>query len=202
MKKCNHCQQIKEINLFVKKSNDKYRPLCKDCYSLKRKEYYQKNKEVIKEKSKNWKLKNPDKFKKYYTEYNKTISDKKRQYQRQYQREYMKNRKETDKLFKLSDLIRSKIRKCFNGYKSKKTTEILGCSFEEFKIYLESKFEYWMNWDNHGLYNGELNYGWDIDHIIPISSAKTEEDIIKLNHYTNLRPLCSYYNRVIKRNYS
>ena len=34
-----------------------------------------------------------------------------------------------------------------------------------------------MNWENYGLYNGELNYGWDIDHIIPISSAKTEEEV-------------------------
>jgi len=51
---------------------------------------------------------------------------------------------------------------------------------------LESKFEDWMNWDNQGKYNGEFNYGWDINHIIPISSAKTEDDIIKLNHYTNL----------------
>jgi len=34
---------------------------------------------------------------------------------------------------------------------------------------------------------------------IPISYAKTEEDVIKLNHYTNLQPLCSFVNRVIKR---
>ena len=55
-----------------------------------------------------------------------------------------------------------------------------------------------MTWENRGLYNGELDYGWDIDHIVPICSAKTEEDVIKLNHYTNLQPLCSYTNRVIK----
>jgi hypothetical protein len=86
------------------------------------------------------------------------------------------------------------------GYKkSSKTTEILGCTFEEFKMYLESKFEPWMNWTNKGLYNGELNYGWDIDHIIPLSSARTEEDVIRLNHYTNLQPLCSKMNRDIKR---
>jgi len=56
-----------------------------------------------------------------------------------------------------------------------------------------------MNWDNHGLYNGELNYGWDVDHIIPISSAKTEEDIYKLNHFSNFQPLCSKVNRDIKK---
>ncbi len=56
-----------------------------------------------------------------------------------------------------------------------------------------------LNWNNRGLYNGELNYGWDIDHIIPLSSAKTEEEMILLNHYSNLQPLCSKINRDIKR---
>ena len=83
--------------------------------------------------------------------------------------------------------------------KLSKTEIILGCSYEEFKTHLETKFEPWMNWDNRGLYNGELNYGWDIDHIIPISLASTEEEIIKLNHYSNLQPLCSKINRDIKR---
>jgi hypothetical protein len=64
---------------------------------------------------------------------------------------------------------------------------------------LENKFEPWMNWDNQGRYNGEFDYGWDIDHIIPLSSAKNEEDIIKLSHYSNLQPLCSKVNRDIKK---
>ena len=71
---------------------------------------------------------------------------------------------------------------------------------EDFKKYLESKFEPWMSWDNYGLYNGIGNYGWDLDHIIPISSAITENDVIKLNHYTNLQPLCSFINRNVKKN--
>ena len=57
-----------------------------------------------------------------------------------------------------------------------------------------------MNWDNYGLYNGELGYGWDIDHIKPISSASTEQEVITLNHYTNLQPLCSKVNRDVKKN--
>jgi hypothetical protein len=117
-------------------------------------------------------------------------------------KEYRKRKKETDPLYRLHQLVSSIIRKSFNynGFKkSSRTHEILGISFEEFKFYLESKFESWMNWENRGLYNGELNYGWDIDHIIPISSAKTEDDIIRLNHYSNLQPLCSKINRDIKK---
>lgn len=56
-----------------------------------------------------------------------------------------------------------------------------------------------MTWDNKGLYNGELNYGWDIDHIIPLSSANSEDDLYRLNHFTNLQPLCSKVNRDIKK---
>jgi hypothetical protein len=55
-----------------------------------------------------------------------------------------------------------------------------------------------MSWDNYGLYNGQLNYGWDIDHIIPLYSAEKEVDVLRLNHYTNLQPLCSKVNRDLK----
>ena len=58
-----------------------------------------------------------------------------------------------------------------------------------------------MNWENRGLYKIDTyNYGWDIDHIIPLDTAITEDDIIKLNHYTNLQPLCSKVNRDEKKN--
>jgi hypothetical protein len=57
-----------------------------------------------------------------------------------------------------------------------------------------------MTWENKGLYNGNPNYGWDIDHIIPLSEAKSKDDVIRLNHYTNLQPLCSYINRDVKKN--
>jgi hypothetical protein len=60
-----------------------------------------------------------------------------------------------------------------------------------------------MTWENYGNPKDgilELNKTWDIDHIIPLYDAITEEDIIRLNHYTNLQPLCSYTNRIIKKN--
>ncbi len=113
-----------------------------------------------------------------------------------------KNKISIDMLFNISTKIRSTIANSFtrNGHKkNSKCQDILGCTFEELKKHLESKFEDWMTWDNRGLYNGTYNYGWDIDHIMPLASAKTEEDIIRLNHYTNLQPLCSKVNREIKK---
>lgn len=60
--------------------------------------------------------------------------------------------------------------------------------------YIEEKFESWMNWNNNGMYTSNYNETWHLDHIIPISKALNEEDIIKLNHYTNFQPLCSKKN--------
>jgi hypothetical protein len=37
-----------------------------------------------------------------------------------------------------------------------------------------------MNWDNYGKYNGKINHGWNIDHIVPVSSANTEDEVLKL----------------------
>jgi hypothetical protein len=60
---------------------------------------------------------------------------------------------------------------------------IIGCTPSFLKEYIENQFKDGMSWDNYGF------YGWHIDHIIPLSSAKTEEDLYKLSHYTNLQPL-------------
>lgn len=73
-----------------------------------------------------------------------------------------------------------------NLTKSNKTTEILGLSIEQFKQYIESQFKQGMSWENRG--------DWHIDHIIPISFAENEEEVIMLNHYTNLRPLWKVEN--------
>jgi len=163
------------------------------------KSYYDNNKELFSQKSKDYRLKNREKLneKKKEWDKNRSIEEK-----RNYRNNYNKTKKIEDPLYKLRCNTRSYLSMILRklGFnKSRKTTEILGCSFEELKSYLESKFEPWMTWENRGLYNGELNYGWDVDHIIPLSSAETEDDIIKLNHYTNLQPLCSKINRDIKK---
>lgn len=60
---------------------------------------------------------------------------------------------------------------------------IIGCEWNELKSYIEAKFSKDMTWENYG------QFGWHLDHIIPLASAKTEDDLYKLNHYTNLQPL-------------
>jgi hypothetical protein len=201
----------REANLEKSKEyNKRWREENKEYKKLKDKEYQIKKSETLKEKRKDRYVKNKDRE----LEYNKKWREENKEYKKlkdkEYGHKYKSRRNEnhsikmkTNILYSLSHITRGLIQKSIRsgGYtKKSKTYEILGCSFEDFKLYLESKFEHWMNWDNRGLYNGELNYGWDIDHIIPISSAKSEEEIIKLNHYTNLQPLCSYTNRYIKKN--
>ena len=182
----------------------------KDENKIRHHEYYLKNKEKIKNKTKNWKLNNPERKKelnKIHSNKTETKETKKKWREinkdklRTYFKNYIKNKRK-DPIFKLKSNLRKSIAKSFrtiNMRKNSRTHIIVGCSFEELKQHLEKQFLPWMNWDNHGLYNGILNYGWDIDHITPLSSAKTEEDVIKLNHYSNLQPLCSYTNRHIKK---
>jgi hypothetical protein len=65
---------------------------------------------------------------------------------------------------------------------------IIGLSPKAFKRYIEKQFKPGMSWDNYG--------EWHIDHIIPLSIANSEISAIKLNHYTNLRPLWADENSV------
>jgi len=113
-------------------------------------------------------------------------------------------RRKNDALYRVKKNLRKRIQlmlKSKNSIKTSGTFNILGIDKKGFIKHLESLWEPWMNWDNYGLYKKDtFNYGWDIDHIVPSSTAITEEDIYKLNHYTNLRPLCSKVNRDIKRN--
>jgi len=162
-----------------------------------------------KESNKRWRDANKEKISEYRKQYYTANKDKTKTYNKEYHKEnvdkrieYVKIRKQNDPLFKLKERLRSSIsyslkRKGFT--KKNRTHEILGCTFEEFKTYIEIKWEPWMSWNNYGKYNGQPNYGWDIDHIKPMASALNENDIIFLNHYKNLQPLCSYINRDVKK---
>jgi hypothetical protein len=195
-KECNKCGEVKSITGFAKDSSrkDGYSYTCKTCKNGNSKKWYNENKEKLQEKYLNNKEEILEKRKIYYHDNKETISKR--------HSEYRKKRLTDDQLFKLRYVVKGLIRDSFRGNsisKNSKTFDILGCTIPEFKEHLESQFEDWMTWENRGLYNGEYNYGWDIDHMIPISSAETEDDVIRLNHYTNLQPLCSRVNRYDKR---
>ena len=165
---------------------------------------YEENKEMMREKAKIWRQNNPDKVKERNRKSRESIDKEKtkiimNEYRKNnkekillQRKEYLKNNPEMKIKFnknrtknmtpiqRLKLCMRNSLNKSLkrNGYtKSSRTHDILGCSFEEFKLYLESKFESWMTWENHGKYNYEFNYGWDIDHIIPLSIANTGRDI-------------------------
>jgi hypothetical protein len=214
-KVCNTCQLELSLDNFTKdkSTKDNLKNICKKCCSIKNTEWRNNNKQKRSEYQKEYKTKN----KEYLKEYNKkrnedfkikngisrhTLWDRKNKTRR---KKLLQYRLKTDPVFALKYRLRSSLNAIFrhNGYTKKhKSHDILGCSYEEFMLHLENQFEDWMNWDNRGLYDGEFNYGWDIDHIIPTSLAKTECELIKLCHYTNLQPLCSKINRDIKKNKS
>ena len=141
-----------------------YRNTCKTCENKKRYELKKK-------------LKSDPKYLEYYRRQDADLKKKKRS--------------QGDSKFNFIEDLRTLVRQSIknkNYTKKSKTFEILGIDCDGFLSHIESQFVEGMSWDNHGL------YGWHVDHIIPVSSASNEEEIIKLNHYTNLRPLWAKEN--------
>ena len=92
----------------------------------------------------------------------------------------------TDPLFKMAHNLRGRLRpalKVKKWHKDCQFKDYIGCTLEELKAHLEKQFTVGMDWDSYG------EKGWHIDHIIPLASATTVEEMIKLCHYTNLQPL-------------
>lgn len=169
-KKCSKCKDVKSLSEFAKDKSrlDGYSYNCKSC----KKAYRNANKD----KSKAYYQDNKDKKKAYYQDNKYKI--------RENQTVYNKRKRHTNPMFKLKDNLRKRLSSAIKrkGYsKNTKTADTLGCSWELLKEYLESQFVNGMNWDNYGK--------WHIDHIKPLASANTEEEIYNLNHYTNLQPL-------------
>lgn len=114
-------------------------------------------------------------------------------------KEKIKNSKTTEQRIKgnIRNLIGQSFRRACKGnhVKSSSTEDILGCTLDFFKKHLENLFEDGMEWKNNGrCKDGNCDNVWHIDHRIPLSSAETEQEIIKLCHYTNLQPLWAIDN--------
>jgi hypothetical protein len=85
---------------------------------------------------------------------------------------------------RLKNALRSRIKIALKKPAKKTRTHILvGCSIQELKLHIEKQFQPGMTWDNWA------QFGWHLDHIKPLSSAKNIEEMESLCHYTNLQPL-------------
>jgi len=190
IKNCNCCKVDKDVLDFYKLKNrgdvlSGYSANCIPCQKDKNKEsqrrYKINNSDKRNEYIKKWRQDNKEDIKLKKSIYYKNNKEKIIEQVGLYQKERMK----TDSLYKLTRGIRSLILVSFKNQfteKSKRTQEILGCTYEEFKIYLESQFDENMNWENQGSY-------WHMDHIKPISLATSKDEVYELNHYTNFQPL-------------
>lgn len=182
-KTCSKCKIKKSIYDFnkLKSTKDGLTYQCKNCVNSLRKQNYYKNidKELLRRKNnteylKEWREKNHTKLKEQ--------KDRNKEKRNQYFKDRYHSKPENKIVHNLCARINKYI-KLNKITKNNKSIKYIGCTPNELKSHLESQFTDGMSWDNYGM------YGWHIDHIIPKSLIKTEEDLIKISHYTNLQPL-------------
>lgn len=175
-------------------------PTCNKCYS---KVYRQKNKDKIRTTIDAWRLANKEQHQaseQKWRQENKTHKDatdkawrevNKEQY-RARQNNYVKNKLKVDPCFKLARALRHRVNEAIKtGQKAGSAVRDLGCSIEEFKKHLESKFYpnpetgEAMTWDNHTV------RGWHIDHIKPLIGfdLTDREQFLEAASYKNQQPL-------------
>ncbi len=182
-KKCLKCHEIKNINEFTINSEviDGHSRYCKVCLHKNEKiDRNKRTKSMTKEELEEHRNKNRKKDRKYYTNNREELIKKKSK--------YITERIKNDTEFKIIMRCRTRLNRIIKikGIrKHKHTTELIGCSVKELKIYIESQFSKGMTWENYGV------NGWHIDHIIPCDAfdlTKPEEQC-KCFYYTNLQPL-------------
>ena len=215
-KVCPDCKIEKDANDFHKATRKKngISIYCKICTNLRTKNHYYKNrekrikkineyrethKEHLREKQKiTWKLYR-EKNKEYLNEYNRKWREENRELARdltknwrlnnlEYRNEYKRKRNKEDPSYKLSELLRSRVKGALKGnYKSGSAIRDLGCPIEDLKWWFEFWFDEGMNWDNHGYGKGK----WNIDHIKALSKFDLTDRVqfLEACNYKNLQPL-------------
>jgi len=173
----------------------------------KRAEYAKNNKEKISQTQKKYYRKNIEKIRDYHKEYRKNNKEKIRIEKRKYQKKKMK----TDPSFRIRRYVRNSIYCALIRNNSLKNNlsilKFLPYSMKELKLHLESQFEYWMTWDNWGVYdsknwddNNPETWTWQLDHIIPQSyfhyKSMEDDDFIKCWSLDNLRPYSAKFNSI------
>lgn len=189
-KACRICNENKSLDDFYEYEAVRVKARCKSCikkqrqkerdrdrkaYNTGKREYYSANKERCASHSR-----------KYYKN-NKTEIVKKK-------RIHGLERRSTDPVYKMKINIRSRLRNFAHNKNIRKKEQmigIVGCNWEFLWRYLGDSFE--ANYAMSREYMGDFNY--EIDHIVPLATAKTKEDLNKLNHYTNLQILLAEDNR-------
>lgn len=185
LKRCFRCEQILDLSEFSKNKGS-----CRVC---------------SKDMTDNWLKNNPN----YHKQQRKKTHAKRVEYDKKWREnnreKYLarkhknraKRRKE-DPVYRISNSLRCRLYSSLkNQLKTSSTFELLGCSGEELKSYLESLWKDGMTWENYGSgTDGKHLDGWHIDHIIPISSfdlcdPKQQKECF---HYTNLQPMWGVEN--------
>lgn len=140
---------------------------CRTCEKERIKKYRETYPERRKQTKDKWKKENPE-------------------HHKMLKKNHKKRKKQKDPVYRSMLHMRGRTSAyCKRNFNSKRSRfrEIIGIDPQGFRSYIESKFKEGMSWDNYGLYT------WHIDHIIPLSSAKTIQEVEQLSHYTNLQPL-------------
>jgi hypothetical protein len=180
---CSKCGKEQPLDNFYKSNKVKrgHGSWCKSCMSIICGEYRRTHAEELKIKRKGIGKERWLKFKEEHKEeFNKRAEERR-----------LKSI-ESKKKDKIARRLRSRIRDAVkNGGTRPHLMEILGCTLDEFKKYIESKWTEGMSWDNCNY------YGWHLDHIIPCAYFNMEdsEDQKRCFHYTNYQPLWRKINQ-------
>ncbi|KKM79486.1 hypothetical protein LCGC14_1349430 [marine sediment metagenome] len=198
VKKCTKCKKSKAIEKFYwrNKSIDLRRSDCKECVKCRRKKYCQKYKDRVKECDKLYRENNRESRaeydRRYYQENRKKILERKKQYGKNSRliiNKYLRNRKNTDPIFKLKHNVSAYILICLKHNKAGRHWETLvNYTITDLTSHLENQFTAGMSWDNYGS-------KWHIDHCTPISwFDNTEEGVLKAWELSNLQPMWAHEN--------
>jgi hypothetical protein len=169
VKTCSKCGLDKSLDSFYKgKGKDGYEAKCKPCKQSVSKDYYSQNTEEHNKRCITW-----------HSE-NRTKSN-------QINNEWEKEKRKNDKFWATKKALRVRLLQGLKGKnKSKNTLKIIGLNeWPELKPHFENQWSEGMNWGNYGFGEGK----WVIDHKMPLASAKTKDEIEKLNHFSNLQPM-------------
>lgn len=196
---CRVCERNKNKQ-YKKENNKKISEYNRQYMKEYNKQYYQENREELIDYQSEYRLNNPDKIKerdkKYYNDNRGKII--------QNSIKNKKKRRENDPIFRLREAVSSYIRMFINK-NGKSILKYFPYTIEELKRHIESQFEPWMNWDNHGVYdsltwddNDPATWTWQLDHIVPHSTFNytSMEDLSFQECWSlkNLRPYSAKQN--------